>query len=60
MFENNQKKRIGVIMASPYLDGMAVLIKDGLYQSHTEIIKDALRRLLLHYKIALIEEPITN
>lgn len=60
MSEDNQKRRVGVIMASPYLDGMEVLIKDGLYLSQAEIIKDALRRLLLHYKIALIEEPIIN
>lgn len=57
----NQKRRVGVMMANPYLDGMEVLIKDGLYVSQAEIIKDALRRLLLHYEIALVTEaPISG
>lgn len=61
MSEINQKKRVDVIMANPYLDGMSILINDGLYISQTEIIKDALRRLLLHYKINLItEKPIVS
>lgn len=59
MSVDNQKRRVEVVMASPYMDGMKVLVEDGLYLSQAEIIKDALRRLLLHYKIALIEEPNT-
>lgn len=51
-----QRKRVDVTMANPYLEGMALLIKDGLYESQAEIIKDALRRLFLHYEIALVSE----
>jgi Arc/MetJ-type ribon-helix-helix transcriptional regulator len=53
-----QKKRVDVTMANPYLEGMELLIKDGLYESQAEIIKDALRRLFLHYEISMVsEEP---
>ena len=51
-----QKKRVDVTMANPYLEGMALLIKDGLYMSQAEIVKDALRRLFVHYEIPLISE----
>ncbi len=51
-----QKKRVEVTMASPYLDGMDLLIKDGLYESQAEIVKDALRRLFNHYEIHCISE----
>ena len=51
-----QKKRVEVTMANPYLEGMELLIKDGLYESQAEIVKDALRRLFVHYSIALIAE----
>jgi Arc/MetJ-type ribon-helix-helix transcriptional regulator len=49
-----QKKRVEVTMANPYLEGMELLIKDGLYESQAEIVKDALRRLFMHYEIQLI------
>jgi Arc/MetJ-type ribon-helix-helix transcriptional regulator len=51
-----QKKRVEVTMANPYLEGMELLIKDGLYESQAEIVKDALRRLFVHYEIQLITE----
>ena len=51
-----QKKRVDVTMANPYLEGMELLIKDGLYASQAEIVKDALRRLFLHYEIQLVSE----
>ena len=51
-----QKKRVGVTMANPYLEGMDLLIKDGLYESQAEIVKDALRRLFVHYEIQLVSE----
>jgi len=51
-----QKKRVGVTMANPYLEGMELLIKDGLYESQAEIVKDALRRLFVHYEIQLITD----
>ncbi|MGD6805655.1 MAG: ribbon-helix-helix domain-containing protein [Candidatus Bathyarchaeia archaeon] len=50
------KKRVNVTMAAPYLDGMELLIKDGLYESQAEIVKDALRRLFNHYEIQSISE----
>jgi Arc/MetJ-type ribon-helix-helix transcriptional regulator len=43
-------------MANPYLEGMELLIKDGLYESQAEIVKDALRRLFVHYEIQLIND----
>ena len=43
-------------MANPYLEGMELLIKDGLYESQAEIVKDALRRLFVHYEIQLITD----
>jgi len=56
-----RKKRIDVVMGSPYLDSMDLLIKDGLYESKAEIIKDALRRLFRNYEIMLVsEEPATT
>lgn len=61
MSEGTQKKRVEVIMTNPYLTGMSILVNEGLYMSQAEIIKDALRRLLLHYKIALVtEEPAAS
>jgi Arc/MetJ-type ribon-helix-helix transcriptional regulator len=56
-----RKKRVDVVMGSPYLEGMDLLIKDGLYESQAEIIKDALRRLFLHYEITYVsEKPATT
>ena len=47
-------------MANPYLQGMDLLIKDGLYESQTEIVKDALRRLFNHYEIHAICDACTE
>ena len=56
-----QKRHVGVILTNPYLNGMQILIKDGIYMNQSEIMKDALRRLLLHYNIALVtESPIAG
>ena len=55
-----QKKRVEVTMANPYLEGMELLIKDGLYESQAEIVKDALRRLFVHYEIQLITDIILD
>ena len=51
-----QKKRVEVTMSNPYLEGMELLIKDGLYESQAEVVKDALRRLFIHYEIKLVDE----
>ncbi|MGD6809221.1 MAG: ribbon-helix-helix domain-containing protein [Candidatus Bathyarchaeia archaeon] len=50
------QKRVDIKMTKPYLTGMEQLIKDGLYENQTEIIKDALRRLFQHYEIPLITQ----
>ncbi len=52
------KKRVDVTMSLPYLEGMELLIEDGLYESQAEIIKDALRRLFAHYEISLVDEML--
>ena len=51
-----QKRRVEVVMAHPYLEGMEVLIRDGLYESQAEIVKDALRRLFMRYEIRLVSD----
>jgi Arc/MetJ-type ribon-helix-helix transcriptional regulator len=48
------KKRVGLTMSNPYLEGMDFLIKDGLYECQSEVVKDALRRLFSHYKIQIV------
>ncbi len=35
---------------------MDLLITDGLYESQEEIVKDALRRLFVHYEISMVTE----
>lgn len=55
-----QKKRIEVTMSNPYLDSMELLLKDGLYETQAEIVKDALRRLFVHYEIQLITDATAD
>ncbi len=50
------KKNIRITVTAPYLDGMQILIKDGLYETQAEILKDALRRLFIHYQITCIND----
>ncbi len=52
----NIKKRLNVTMAAPYLEGMDLLIKDGLYDTRSEVVKDALRRLFNHYELTCISD----
>lgn len=54
------KKRVEVTIASCYSEGMDLLIKDGLYESQSEIVKDALRRLFTHYEIRIINEELSE
>ena len=49
-----QKKRMEIVMPNPYTEGMQLLIKDGLYENQAEIVKDALRRLFIHYEIPIV------
>ena len=50
------KKRVEETMGIPYLEAMELLLKDGLYESHVEIDKIALRRLFMHYEIPLVTD----
>lgn len=54
------RKRVEVTMTRPYLDAMDLLIQDGLYETQTEIVKDALRRLFNHYEIPAIREACAS
>ena len=56
------KKQIRITITNPYLNGIDLLIQDGLYETQAEIFKDALRRLFKHYEIralgeACVEKP---
>jgi Arc/MetJ-type ribon-helix-helix transcriptional regulator len=51
-----QKKHLKVTVSAPYINGMDALIRDGLYETQTEVVKDALRRLFNHYEIHSISE----
>ena len=48
------KKRLQLTLASPYQEGINQLVKDGLYESRAEVVKDALRRLFNHYELSCI------
>jgi metal-responsive CopG/Arc/MetJ family transcriptional regulator len=48
------QKHIKIAITSPYHEGIDLLIADGLYETQTEVIKDALRRLLRHYEIPIL------
>jgi Arc/MetJ-type ribon-helix-helix transcriptional regulator len=56
----NHKKHLKVAMSDPYLEGMELLIKDGLYENQAEVMKDALRRLFNHYEIHSISDACTR
>jgi Arc/MetJ-type ribon-helix-helix transcriptional regulator len=49
------EKRVSVVLTQPYLDAMDRLIRDGVYISRAEVVKDALRRLFRHYGIRIYE-----
>lgn len=50
----SNQKNIKITIAEPYIEAINLLIADGLYETQTELIKDALRRLMKHYDIPLI------
>ena len=54
-----KQKNVKIRITAPYQEGITLLIEDGLYETQTEVIKDALRRLLKHYEIPMITEPET-
>ena len=51
-----QRKDLTVTVTAPYVKGMTALIEDGLYVRQTEVVRDALRRLFMHYEIKLVAE----
>ncbi len=55
-----RKKRLNVTIATPYLEGVDLLVSDGLYESRAEVVKDALRRLFNHYDISAISDACTQ
>jgi hypothetical protein len=50
-----EDKHAELAMPTCYLESMDLLVKDGLYENHAEIVKDALRRLFKHYDIKLLK-----
>lgn len=52
-------ENVCVALTKPYLDAMEGLVRDGVYVSRRELVKDALRRLFRHYGIEPFgtEEP---
>jgi Arc/MetJ-type ribon-helix-helix transcriptional regulator len=56
----NRRKNVKIAMTAPYIEGMNALIGDGLYESQTEIVKDALRMLFNHYEITAISDAYTQ
>ena len=56
MIRQQQKKNLTVTMAATYVEGMTALIEDGLYVHQTEVVRDALRRLFMHYEIKMVAE----
>jgi Arc/MetJ-type ribon-helix-helix transcriptional regulator len=53
-------KHLKVVISAPYLNGLNMLISDGLYESQAEIVKDALRRLFNHYELSSISDACTE
>jgi Arc/MetJ-type ribon-helix-helix transcriptional regulator len=56
VIRQQRKKNLTVTMAAPYVEGMTALIEDGLYVRQTEVVRDALRRLFMHYEIKMVAE----
>jgi len=52
-------ENVCVALTKPYLDAMEGLVREGVYVSRRELVKDALRRLFRHYGIEPFgaEEP---
>jgi Arc/MetJ-type ribon-helix-helix transcriptional regulator len=53
------QKRLKIRITRPYQEAIDLLIADGLYETQTEVVKDALRRLLKHYEIPMLPNPET-
>ena len=55
-----KKRKPEITLSTPYLEGVDLLLSDGLYESQAEIVKDALRRLFNHYEIHAISDACYN
>ena len=51
MSDKVAKKRISVTLTEPYLEALDRLVEEGVYVDQGEVVKDALRRIYLHYGI---------
>lgn len=58
--KNKSGNRLRVSLAVPYLEGIDLLIGEGLYECKTEIIRDALRRLFNQYELSCISDCFLN
>ena len=47
------EKRVSFVLTQPYIEAMDHLIREGVYISRAEVVKDALRRLFRHYEIRI-------
>jgi Arc/MetJ-type ribon-helix-helix transcriptional regulator len=56
LIRQTQRKNLTVIVTAPYVEGMIALIENGLYVHQTEVVRDALRRLFMHYEIKMVAE----
>ena len=51
MLSGRLKRRVSATLTKPYLDVLEYVIREEVYISQAEAIKDALRRLFRHYGI---------
>lgn len=54
MSEKPAKKRVCVVLTRPYLEGLDRLVGEEVYSSYAQLIRDALRRLFIHYGIEMV------
>ena len=54
MSEKPAKKRVCVTLTKPYLEVLDRLIREEVYTSYAQLIRDALRRLFSHYEIEIV------
>ena len=53
---SEKRATLRVTLTRPYLEAVDRLIREGLYVSRVEVVKDALRRLFRHYGIEVGRE----
>ena len=52
----SSKKRISVTLTTVYLDALNQLVEEGIYLEHQVAIRDAMRLLFRHHRIAPFTE----